>query len=103
MAKITYKEIDPPPTVPHGRAWISNTNCSIFVSMDADRWHLSIAHPGRYPTWSEIHHARYEFIPDEIYMCMILPPKQFYINLHKNCFHLWEFQELKLKWITEQV
>lgn len=61
-------------------------------------WHLSISHrrskppfpPGRYPRWDEIRDARYRFVPDEITMAMLLPPKAEYINVHETTFHLWE-------------
>jgi hypothetical protein len=71
--------------------------CSILVSRDvgaagrpADPWHLSIAHPTRYPTWDEIARARYTLLPDVAWMAMYLPPKDEYINLHRNCFQLYE-------------
>lgn len=65
-------------------------------------WHLSISHnslisgpngetvPGRYPSWDEIVEARYEFLPGEIHVAMILPPRAEYINVHNTCFHLHE-------------
>lgn len=66
-------------------------------------WHLSISHasnliapsgvgmlPGRIPTWDEIKEARYRFIPDEVNMAMMLPPKRLYINMHRTTMHLWE-------------
>jgi hypothetical protein len=71
--------------------------CSIIVTRDvgaggrpADPWHLSIAHPARYPTWDEIARARYTLLPDVAWMAMYLPPKSEYINLHRNCFQLYE-------------
>ena len=51
-------------------------------------YHLSISHPMRYPTWDEIKEARYDLLPDEITMAMLLPPSAKYVNIHKNCFHL---------------
>ncbi len=54
------------------------------------RWHLSISHPERYPTWDEIREARYRFIPDAVMVGMLLPPQKEYVNLHENCFHLYE-------------
>lgn len=54
------------------------------------RWHLSISHASRYPTWDEIKAARYGLIPDEAWMVQVLPPKGAYLNQHPNCFHLWE-------------
>lgn len=76
---------------------------TVIVTKDADRWHMSIAHPGRYPTWEEISEARYQFVPNDVYMAMGLPPKHVYVNLHPNCFHLWEMQEFKTIWIMDQM
>jgi len=56
-------------------------------------WHMSISHPSRYPTWNEIRDARYELLPDDCTMAMLLPPKAEYVNLHPNCFHLHEILE----------
>ena len=63
--------------------------CSVIVGLEAG-WHLSIAHPNRYPTYDEIKEARYKFLPNEATMAMLFPPKEEFINLHNNCFHLWE-------------
>lgn len=53
-------------------------------------YHLSISHPKRYPTWDEISAARNQLLsPNKDYM-MMLPKAQHYVNLHQNCFHLWE-------------
>ena len=57
------------------------------------RWHLSISHPHRYPHWDEIRDARYLLIPDEVTMVMFLPPQREYVNVHSNCFHLYEIVE----------
>ena len=65
----------------------------VIVTVDDGRWHLSISHEERYPTWDEIRDARYEFIPDEAHMVMVLPPKSEYVNVHSNCFQLWEIKE----------
>ena len=57
------------------------------------RFHLSISHPHRYPKWDEIASARYTLVPNEVTMMMYLPPREEYVNLHKNCFHLHESRE----------
>lgn len=72
--------------------------CSVFVGQEPVtergiarmRWHISIAHKQRYPTWDEIKAARYELVPHDVTMAMILPPPSEYVNLHSNCFHLHE-------------
>lgn len=67
--------------------------CTVFVSVDGGDWHLSISHPTRYPTYEEIKQARYQFIPNEVTMAMIFPPKEQFVNLHPNCFHLWQIKD----------
>lgn len=54
------------------------------------RWHLSISAPNRYPTWDELADARYDLLPDELTMAMLLPPRVEYVNLHPTTFHLHE-------------
>jgi len=51
--------------------------------------HASISHPNRYPTWDEILDVRYTFFGEQEEVMQVLPPKSEYINVHKNCFHLW--------------
>lgn len=67
--------------------------CSILVGRGPQGWHLSIAHPARYPTWDEIAESRYRLIPDDATMAMILPPSSQYLNFHRNCFHLWQIED----------
>ena len=52
--------------------------------------HLSISRRERYPTWDEIHSVRNELLPADKDFMMVLPREGFYVNLHNNCFHLWE-------------
>jgi hypothetical protein len=96
---MKYKEI-PSPILIGGNINVLNKayargDCRIIVTREvyqnhALRWHLSISCANRYPTWDEIHDARYALIPDNVTMAMILPPKAEYVNLHPNCFHLHE-------------
>ena len=55
------------------------------------RWHLSISHPRRYPNWDEISEAREKLLPADLAFVMLLPAAwDEYVNVHPNCFHLWE-------------
>jgi hypothetical protein len=58
------------------------------------RLHLSISRVDRYPNWDEIKAARYELLPLHLTFAMLLPPPGDYVNIHPNCFHLWEVTEL---------
>jgi hypothetical protein len=62
----------------------------VIVTKDNGYWHLSVSHRNRYPTWDEIKDVRYKFLPNEITVGLLLPPKEEYVNVHPNCFHLWE-------------
>lgn len=96
----SFREIKPPQHLPHCKAYVLNDECSVFVGVEPVkergivrmRWHLSIAHPKRYPTWDEIKAARYELIPHDLTIAMILPPPSEYVNIHNNCFHLHEIE-----------
>lgn len=74
---------------------------NIIVSQSTYGWHISISHPKRYPTWDEIADARYALIPNEVTMGFILPPKEEYVNLHPNVFHLWEIDTSKQVYATK--
>ena len=58
-------------------------------------WHLSISRKTNYPTWEMIKDARYALLPLGLTFAQILPPPNDYINVHPNCFHLWE-----IDWVT---
>lgn len=64
--------------------------CSVLVTKENGRWHLSVAHQRRLPTWAEVATARYRIVPDGVVMGMLLPPKAAYVNLHEHCFQLYE-------------
>jgi len=64
--------------------------CTVIVTREGDRWHLSIAHRARDPTWDEIAQARYRILPDGIWMAMYLPPRREYVNLNRFCFQMLE-------------
>ena len=64
--------------------------CFVIVTKDAGKWHLSISCANDDPTYNEIKAARYQFIPDNVYMAQIFPPRAEFVNLHPHCFHLWE-------------
>ena len=68
--------------------WYSWGNCRVLVGQEPQGWHLSISCPNRNPTWEEIKQARYDLLPHDVTMAMILPPTSEYINIHNFCFHL---------------
>ena len=57
------------------------------------RWHMSISHPFRLPTWDEIGEARDALLPAELHFCIPHPPREFWMNLHPFCLHMWELRD----------
>lgn len=66
-------------------------------------WHLSMSYwPSghrarrrvrRLPTWDELMHARYELLPHNIDVVMLLPPASAeFVNANEMTFHLHEFR-----------
>lgn len=70
--------------------------CQIIAAQEDGRWHLSISHPFRLPTWGEINAARDALIPAGIWLCQPMPPKEFWVNVHRFCLHLWEIHDRHL-------
>ena len=84
-----YREI--PSSVPGARMFMQmGSGCSVIVAVEGGAWHLSIAHRHRYPKWNSIAKARYDLLPADVTMAMLLPPIHEYVNIHENCFHLWQ-------------
>lgn len=70
---------------------------SIFAGKEQGRWHLSIAHPDRLPTWEEIKTLRDLLVPEDVFLAIPMPPKAHWVNLHEFCLHLWEHKDEELK------
>ena len=87
-----YREISS--TVPGARTFQQlGSGCSVIVGVEGGLWHLSIAHKHRYPHWKHIASARYDLLPNDVTMAMLLPPIHEYVNVHQNCFHLWQISD----------
>jgi hypothetical protein len=88
--------------VPDCSAYRSDSNLSVICGREPCgprgqlRWHLSIAHHHRYPTWEEIRDIRYELVPDEATMAMFLPPRSEYVDEQPYCFHLFEVEQAEI-------
>jgi len=77
---------------PLGGNWYRWGDVTACVTRDEGKWHLSISHPSRHPNWNEIYTAWYDLVPNasEIEGAIILPRKAEYVNLHQNCFHVYQ-------------
>ncbi len=75
----------------------SNKGLDILKTVDnTPKWgwlkHASVSRRDRYPTWEEILAVK-EFIFGDVDCMMIMPKKENYVNVHKNCFHIWQTPE----------
>ena len=81
-----------PSLIPGVTAWRSSSGCLALVGREDGKWHVSVSHPKREPSWDEMRAARERFTPDEVTMAMILPPRAEYVNVHETCLHLWQVE-----------
>lgn len=61
----------------------------ILINVEDGLWHLSVAanHPLGY---YEIKEIRYKFMPNDMQVGQIFPPREEFVNIHENCYHLFE-------------
>ena len=84
--------------VPGGESFQTKDGLSIIKSIDkTPKWgellHVSMSRPDRYPSWNEIIEVKLHFFGDLKDSMMVIPKRTDYVNVHKNCFHLWECPE----------
>lgn len=53
------------------------------------RWHVSVRHDRRMPTWGELVDTAHELRPGVVF-CIGVPPRSWWMNVHPNVLHLWE-------------
>ncbi len=65
-----------------------------IVSRDLGYWHLSVSHrSGIYPNWDQLADARYDLIPHDVDMALILPPPGNYVNANPGVLQLTEVKD----------
>lgn len=62
---------------------------TIIINNEDGVWHLSVS-ANHTLGYYEIKDIRYKFMPDDMGVAQIFPPRNQFVNLHENCFHLWE-------------
>jgi hypothetical protein len=83
----------------HAERWTLG-DCTIMIAREPMnheyRWHLSIAHPLRYPTWDEIKAAccGIEAV-NGVMLAQVMTPGDGspWVNVHENCMHLYEIHD----------
>jgi hypothetical protein len=68
----------------------STKKITVIQSIDSGYDHISLSHPHRLPTWDEIKYMRNKYGDPNKFYVIVLPPMEFYLNLHEFCMHLWE-------------
>ena len=61
----------------------------IFINIENGKWHLSVSAKHTLGYY-EIKEIRYKFMPDDMHVAQIFPPRDEFVNLHEYCFHLHE-------------
>ena len=57
-------------------------------------WHLSVSHSaGIYPNWDQLADARYDLVPLDVDMALILPPPKDYTNFNEGVLQLTEVRD----------
>ncbi len=59
------------------------------------RWHISVQHKGRVPTWEEMVRAAHDLRPGIVFVIGV-PPRSMWMNVHPNVLHLWELRDENL-------
>lgn len=70
-------------------------------SVDHGRWHLSVSHRDRIPTWGELGDARDALLPAHIHFMVPHPPRRFWVNYNRRVLHLWECRDHHLLEVFE--
>ncbi len=64
-----------------------------------ERWHISVSHRDRVPTWEELVGAAHELRPGVGFVVSI-PPRSLWMNVHPHVLHLVETHDpyLQAQW-----
>ena len=78
---------------------------TVIATLDTDdngiTWeHVSVSLKNRLPTWQELKFIKmlWFLIRAEQVRKQFFPPQSEYINVHKNCLHLWRPINVDLPW-----
>lgn len=62
---------------------------NMIIVIENGKWHLSVS--AKYPLgYHQLKEVRYKFLPNNIQVAQIFPPREEFVNVHHNCWHLWE-------------
>ncbi len=58
--------------------------------------HVSVSRDDRCPTWDEMCQVKDLFWDEDDCVVQYHPPKSDYVNIHKNCLHLWRPMDVEM-------
>lgn len=99
-----WKGVAPVAYVDPGRrlhALLSRDDIAVNGTPD-DRWHISLRHEERVPSWDELAAAGHELRPG-VCFAIGVPPRSWWVNVHENVLHLYEIKDDNLtdQWRAE--
>lgn len=62
------------------------------VGKDDPRWHISVQHQDRVPSWEEMVQAAHALRPGIVFVIGV-PPRSWWMNIHPHVLHLWELRD----------
>jgi len=74
--------------------YVDRSGLTVLESIDTladgtELLHVSVSHKDRLPSWNDLKTVKRIFFGAEGDAWQRLPPESEYVNLHKNCLHLW--------------
>lgn len=64
---------------------------NVLINNEDGLWHLSVS-ANHTLGYYELKEIRYKFMPNDMQVAQMFPPREEFVNLHQNCFHLWELK-----------
>lgn len=62
---------------------------TLIIAIEDGKWHLSVS--AKFPLgYQQLKDIRYRFLPNDIQIAQIFPPREEFVNVHECCWHLWE-------------
>lgn len=56
----------------------------LIIAIENGRWHLSVS--AKFPLgYHQLKEIRYKFLPNDIQVAQIFPPREEFVNVHHNC------------------
>lgn len=68
----------------------------IVVNNEEGLWHLSVTAKHTLGYY-ELKEVRYKFMPNSMQVAQIFPPREEFVNVHENCFHLFELDHQSIE------